>query len=310
MDNGLFTGAPLVANDTSYQVSTITCGISFAGANTIFALTSAHAFEDNGSRENDKLALSHDDSTTGSGSQESDEASDLSFSSTDNEYDWDKLEVEIARERQETGLSDLNEPSHWKHDGKEGHTGHSEIKPGRVWGRRNNPEWENLDWALVEIPSLDQRSLLSWPSDEGSLIEPSCPSKAVGTVFVATASGLLEGTLSSIPSYLASSRNSTAWTKIWTLTLADQDQKRLHKGDSGSPVLNPQKNRVYGYVTALNPFGELHVMPLQAVLNQIWEMARPPNPSSKPIIFDKCRNVAHRTLAPALARRASRGAGQ
>jgi hypothetical protein len=33
------------------------------------------------------------------------------------------------------------------------------------------------------------------PSDEGSFIKISCPSKAVGTVVVATASGLFEGTL-------------------------------------------------------------------------------------------------------------------
>lgn len=44
---------------------------------------------------------------------------------------------------------------------------------------------------------------------------------------------------------------------------------------------------MYGYVTTLNPFGELHVMPLPEVLNQIWEMVQPPNHSSKLMIFDR-----------------------
>lgn len=219
MNNGLI-GARLVSNDTSYQVSTITCGISFTGGKTIFALTSAHAFEDH-SKEDDKLAASYDDSTTGSGSLESDDTSDYSFSSTDDEYEWDELEVEMARERQGTGLSDPNEPAPFRHDDTEGHTGLSEIKPGRVLGRLNDPKWANLDWALVEIPSLEERSLFGRVSDEDSGIKPACPSEAVGPVLVATASGLLKGTLSSIPSYLASSRNSVALTEIWTLTLVD-----------------------------------------------------------------------------------------
>lgn len=222
LDNGLIVGAPLVSNNISYQVSTTACGISFTDDNKIFALTSAHAFENNYSKENDEFVSSHNDSTTESGSQESDETSDQCFSSTDDEYDWDELEVAIDLERQEAGLSDHKERVVLKDSEKEGLTGHSEIKSGRVWGRRNNPEWENLDWALVEIPSLDQRNLLGRPAEEDDFIEPSSPSKGVGAVIVATASGLLEGTLSSIPSYLASSGNSPTWTKIWTLTLAEQ----------------------------------------------------------------------------------------
>lgn len=222
MDDGLFVGARLVSNDTLYQVSTITCGISFAGNNTIFALTSAHAFEDNESKIDDKLASSHNDSTMELGSLESDDMSEHSFSSTDDEYDWDALERAAAKERQGGSLSDPNEPAPFRHEEKEGNTGHSKIEPSRVWGRPNDLKCGNLDWALVEISSLDQRTLFAKPSDEGSFIKSSCPSKAVGmVVVVATASGLLKGTLSGIQSYLASSRNSTAWTKIWTLTLAD-----------------------------------------------------------------------------------------
>lgn len=40
--------------------------------------------------------------------------------------------------------------------------------------------------------------------------------------------------------------------------------------------------QVYGYITALNSFGEVHVMPLQAVLVQIWKMVQPRSKYSKP----------------------------
>jgi hypothetical protein len=63
------------------------------------------------------------------------------------------------------------------------------------------------------------------------------------------------------------------------------EQGRLRKGDSGSPVFDPTETRVYGYVTALNCFGELHIMLLQAVLDQIWNMIQPLNSSAKPRIF-------------------------
>jgi hypothetical protein len=225
MDDGLFIGAQLVSSDTSYRISTITCGVTFAGDDTIFALTSAHAFENNGDEKSDKPASSYDDSTSDSYSSESDDTSDHSFSGTDDEYDWDELEAAAARESEEIGLSDPNKPAPSRHDRVEEHASRSEIKPGRVWGRPNDPKWAlqpNLDWALVEMPMLSQRSLLGRPSDEGSFIAPSGPSEAVGTVVVATHSGLFKGTLSSIPSYLAISRNSAALTEIWTLTLADQ----------------------------------------------------------------------------------------
>jgi hypothetical protein len=63
------------------------------------------------------------------------------------------------------------------------------------------------------------------------------------------------------------------------------EQGRLQKGDSGSPVFDPTEKRVYGYVTALNCFGEIHVMPLQAVLDQIWNFIQPLDSSAKPRIF-------------------------
>jgi hypothetical protein len=46
----------------------------------------------------------------------------------------------------------------------------------------------------------------------------------------------------------------------------------LQKGDSGSAVLDPSKTRVYDFVTGLNCFGKFHVMPLEAVLDQMCAM--------------------------------------
>ena len=232
MYDSLFIGAQLVSNDTSYHISTIICGVTFAGDNTIFALTSAHAFENNGGEKSHKLASSHDDRTSDSDSLESDDTSDHSSSGTDDEYDWDELEAAAAREREETGLGDPNKPAPLRHDRVEGHASRSEIKPGRVWGRPNDPKWAlqpNLDWALVEMPMVGQRSLLGRPPDEGSFVAPSKLSKlseAVGIVVVITPSGLFKGTLSSIPSYVAISRNSAALTEVWTLTLADHGMAR------------------------------------------------------------------------------------
>jgi hypothetical protein len=257
MDDSLFIGAQLVSNDTSYHISTITCGVTFAGDNTIFALTSAHAFENNGGEKSYKLALSHDDTTSDSDSLESDDTSDHSSSGTDDEYDWDELEAAAVREREETSLSDPNKPIPLRHDIIEGHASRSEIKPIRVWGRPNDPKWSlqpNLDWALVEMPMLSQRSLLGRLSDEGIFIAPSRPSEAVGTVVVATTSGLFKGTLSSIPSYLAISRNSAALTEIWTLTLADHGMARSLTLVTSFPLTTVQIKGVCTKVTAARRF--------------------------------------------------------
>lgn len=215
-DNNAIVGAPLVSEDTLYQVSTITCGVSFSSNNAIFALTSAHAFEHGSNNMDVELDFSHNDSTTELGSLGTDDTSEYSLASTDDEYDWDELEAAAERERQEAGLDHPNEPRVREYDGKREHTGVSEIKPKCVWGRANDAKQENLDWALVELPSLDQQNLF---------MEPSCPSQAIGPVGVATTSGFFQGTLSSIPSYLANSRNSTSWAKIWTFTL---DNDSMH----------------------------------------------------------------------------------
>lgn len=52
------------------------------------------------------------------------------------------------------------------------------------------------------------------------------------------------------------------------------EQGYVQQGSSGSPVLDLTKNGMYGYVTGLNSFGELHVVPISAALDQIWNMVQ------------------------------------
>ncbi|KAI8930566.1 hypothetical protein NX059_012176 [Plenodomus lindquistii] len=275
--------AQIVSNDKSYPVSTITCGIFFPGDSTIFALTSAHAFEDNDNEKIGGLALSHDDSMSNSGSMDGDGISNHGSSGMEDDYDWDELEAAAAAaaaEGRQKEFPNDSENSGTLDTSDERHISCSEIKPGKVLGRPNDPQWArqpNLDWVLVEMPGLGV-------PNRSSFVEPSGLSESVATV-VATPSGLRQGTLSAIPSYIDSSSNSTVLTEIWTVNLAEHEQGRLQKGDSGSPVFDPIENRIYGFVTALNCFGELHVIPLKAALDQIWNMVQPLDSSAKPRIF-------------------------
>lgn len=68
-------GAQLVSNDELYQASTITCGVQFDGNYTIFALMSAHAFEESDDLIPDYSGL------------ESDHASNYGTSGIVGEYD-------------------------------------------------------------------------------------------------------------------------------------------------------------------------------------------------------------------------------
>jgi hypothetical protein len=240
MDQDTLVGAQLVSDDHSYQVSTITCGVSFTGDNTIFALTSAHAFEDNGGEHNDSSAWNYDDSTSESGSLDSDGTCSKRFSDVDDDYNWDELEAAAANERQKNALNGSDNAVSSRYS-VERHVNCHEIKHSQVWGRPNNLDWAtepNLDWALVEMPNLGVPF-------EGSFVTPSSLSERAAAIVVATSSGLRRGTLSSIPSYLASSRNSAALTEIWTLTLTDQGMISLPALDFLFPLTVVQSKDIY-----------------------------------------------------------------
>lgn len=220
MDNSLFVGAKLVSDNPTQQVSTITCGVLFPRDNKIFGLTSAHAFENDGSGKSDELSLVNHSSTSSSGSFDYSDSRNDGFLGMDDEYDWDELEATAGRERVETGFDDSPGALSCSRDRE--CAGQCEIETSRVWGRPDHQRWArypNLDWALVEMPMLGQGGLLGWPSDKGTYKPPSGLSDAAGSVVVATSHGRLNGTLSSIPSYLATSRNSEVLTEIWTITL-------------------------------------------------------------------------------------------
>lgn len=242
-------GAQIVLNDKSYPISTITCGVFFPGDSTIFALTSAHAFEDNGDEKTDEAAWSHDESMSDSGSLESDDISNHGSSGMDDDYDWDELEAVAAEERQKTfpGASANVGPLEIR---DERHVSCSEIKPSKVLGRPNHPKWArqpNLDWALVEMPGLGVPV-------ENDFVEPSDLSEPVATVVVATPSGLHQGTLSAIPSYIYSSRKSTVLTKIWTVVLADRGMDMSPAIVVPTPLTAVQSKGVYRKVIAARRF--------------------------------------------------------
>ncbi|KAL6163947.1 hypothetical protein ACJQWK_09625 [Exserohilum turcicum] len=198
--------AQLVSDNEPYQISTLTCGVSFVANDNVFALTSAHAFEDNDNEKSDKCALNHVDSTSDDGGLESDDTSALE------DYDWGELEV--AKEMKQHIPSDLYNPAHSKPE-FERHAGYSIFTPSQVLGRSNDPKWAsepNLDWALVEMPfsRIDV--------EFNSHVPLKLPEKPT-PVHVATPSRDLMGTISSIPSYISGSRDFTTLTQIWTVTL-------------------------------------------------------------------------------------------
>jgi hypothetical protein len=240
--------AQIVSNDKSYPISTITCGIFFPGDSTIFALTSAHAFEDNDDVKIGGPTWSHDDSMSDSGSLESDDISNHGSSGMDDDYDWDELEAAAAEERQKEFPRD-SDSSGTLGISDERHISCSEIKPGKVLGRPNDPKWArqpNLDWVLVEMPGFGVPT-------ESSFVEPSGLSESVATV-VATPSGLRQGTLSAIPSYIDSSSNSNVLTEIWTVNLAEHGMDMSPALVILTPLTDVQSRGVYRKVIVARRF--------------------------------------------------------
>ena len=198
--NGL-VGARLISDNTSQQISTITCGIYFSREKEFFGLTTAHGFDEDTNNANANYNV-HDESIERPNSVRSEDMEEEEFSSSDDEYDWNELESAAVEFHSTTWESSSDIPM--------ATTLVSSINPQRVWGRSKNREIADLDWALIELATSAH--------EISETISTSCPSKAADDVVLVTSSASLTGSLSQIPSY-TTTNNSTILHKIWTLNL-------------------------------------------------------------------------------------------
>lgn len=71
--------------------------------------------------------------------------------------------------------------------------------------------------------------------------------------------------------------------------------KALQKGDSGSLVIDAQSHEVYGQIFGVNPLGELYVVPINAILDQIKEVFGTSNVALSDLPAIAWKDTAHAT---------------
>ncbi|KAL7942804.1 hypothetical protein V8C42DRAFT_330433 [Trichoderma barbatum] len=301
MQNSNIPGA-LLSDDACSNVSTLTCGIRFRDVDdAIFVLTTAHAFEeDDESSEGDTEHAKTSGSISLALNEDEDEDEDI-FWFGGVEYDMTEL-----RNYYNTDKDDQVPQVNKQHKDLSRHVqGQSDglvqiteakvvVSPNRVWGRSQEPEWENhpnLDWALIEIGKSTQ-----WNMYDPQLAMHDIPGLGYQRrdVEVITSRGSFYGTISSIPSFIANSNKLSSLCKVWSVSLADPSQ--ISVGDSGALVIDCLTESPYGYVIGINHFQELYVIPLHSVLEQIWQMM--PNSTGSPEILMAL--VPHRAHVPFL----------
>ncbi|PTB63469.1 hypothetical protein BBK36DRAFT_1096975, partial [Trichoderma citrinoviride] len=273
LKDNFLSGAVLVSDDACNVISTITCGVRHTGpSHPVFALTPAHAFEpsykgDGGVVENVKANA---DASDRDGEGVEDEAV-CEFA--DVEYDIAELLQYESSNVLEPRLSEP--PTDRARDQDLTKFGTKILKPKGVWGRPKLPEWPasselrdwhnhpNLDWALVEIENSDQWSR---PNLDYELRPVDHLSEEKEPVDIMTSRGLLHGTISSTPTFIANARHSGSLCEVWIVSTMDSS---FDVGDSGALVIRPGSQSAYGYVIAVNHSRELYIVPLRAALNQI-----------------------------------------
>lgn len=221
MTNSRIAGALLVSGEDG--ISTITCGIRFPGIDgTIFALTTAHAFEEDDEYEAE--ATEYDEEALDALLVPSEvEGQDRKvYRLAGVEYDMVELmKCENMSEQyqiSQTSIHDANPSGHVQGYVDEATT---TISPNRVWGRPKAPKWDNhsnLDWALVEIEQSPQ-----WETGRVDLamsIFNSLDGKN-RDVRIITSRGTLYGEISTIPTFIANSNTSSSLCKVWTVTIPD-----------------------------------------------------------------------------------------
>lgn len=212
MRNFSFTGAPVVSGEDSIIISTITCGIKVLGAaGPYFALTSAHAFEDE--RKAGRPHAQHlgglDTNTYnlmyGSENKDANTFADVEYD-IEGLMEWEG-KTDWAWPPPPPGLRDIE----YSHDGDS--TG---IKPARALGWRE--DCPNLDWVLLEIEKSEQWENLDLVS---TIYEAPGLGNPNGRVLVLTCRGSLEGTICNLPTYIANSESNGHLCEVWSVTLKD-----------------------------------------------------------------------------------------
>ncbi|RFU80812.1 hypothetical protein TARUN_1377 [Trichoderma arundinaceum] len=276
-------GALLVSGDGYDGISTIACGINFPNFDErIFALTSAHAFEEY--KESDDSDTEDEDTVdTILVPDEDEEEGRETYTFAGIEYDISELmkyeNINKQSPTSQVSVQHTNVRGHMQGhlDGSIQSSHVAVINPNRVWSRPQGSEWinsPNLDWALVEIEESDQWEPRNVDQVMHDIPEPSNSSRAVR---ILTSRGSLHGTICSIPTLIANSNDASSLCKVWTVTVEDSDT--IFVGDSGALVIDTLTEQPYGYVIAINQFKELYIMPLLSVLNQISEMIAIPDVS-------------------------------
>jgi hypothetical protein len=243
MKRSRFPGALLVSEHFD-GISTITCGIRFPNIDdTIFALTSAHAFE--GDDEGNEGDIQYEEtSDTLSAPNEDEEEDGETFEFAGVEYDMTELmnyenihkqdqisEASLEhREKSETIQRHADKDLHFSQTDSQFFQDDLQnleaefIMASRVWGRPKGPEWAqypNLDWALIEI-ELDQRLMASVRLHE--VPELGDENRAVR---IKTSRGVLYGTICNIPAFIANSNSISSLCEVWTVTAAEPSMSSL-----------------------------------------------------------------------------------
>ncbi|GFP59670.1 hypothetical protein TASIC1_0014009200 [Trichoderma asperellum] len=141
------SGAVLASGDNCDSVSTITCGIRFSNTDdTIFALTPAHAFKQNGQGNEKKVQKG------ASSLQSMPSEPQATCVLADVEYDMAELgQLEKATVEAIVHREYKSKPAKTHGDGCVQIPGTQVITPSRAWGRLVQPNSPNLDWTLIEI---------------------------------------------------------------------------------------------------------------------------------------------------------------
>ncbi|KAL9471846.1 hypothetical protein ACSS6W_009787 [Trichoderma asperelloides] len=261
------SGAVLASGDNCDSVSTITCGIRFSNTDdTIFALTPAHAFKQNGQGNEKKIQKGT------SSLQSMPREPQATCVLADVEYDMAELrQLEKATVEAIVRCEYQSKPAKTHGDGYVQIPGTQVITPSRAWGRLVQPNSPNLDWALIEInPSHG----LTAADDARQVFDLGDEKRAVQVI---TPRGSLQGTIRRTLTFITNSGSDSPLCEVWTVTVAGLADGDVRMGDSGSLVIDSITGQPCGYVIASNRLQQLYVVPLCLMLQQISEMVSIPN---------------------------------
>lgn len=158
-------------------------------------------------------------------------------------------------------------------------------------------EHANLDWAAFQLVSNDDQLPPYATESEALPIAEHLPEKCTDVLIITLSSPGVPATLYHIPSYIGGVKGSPA-AEVWTVGCLPEEAcesqpchssgatswkltlylPAIRKGDSGSLVVDARSGELYGMVVAVNPFGDIHIAPLVAVLAQAKKLFEDEHP--------------------------------